>query len=48
LDIEIGEPESSDLGRDLAIYAPIGSVALIIVLGLLLYGSFRMGQRHED
>jgi len=48
LDIEFGEPESSDLGRDLAIYAPIGSVALIIVLGLLLFGAFRVGQRHED
>lgn len=48
LEIELQEPESSDLGRDLAIYTPIGSVALVVVLGLLLYGAFRMGQRHED
>jgi hypothetical protein len=48
LDIAFGEEESSDLGRDLAIYAPLGSVGLLLVIGLLSYGAYRMGMRRED
>ena len=48
LDIMFGEQEPSTLGRDLAIFAPLGSVALVIVLGLLLYAAYRMGLRRED
>jgi len=48
LDIAFGEKESSDLGRDLAIFAPLGSVGLLLVIGLLSYGAYRMGMRRED
>ena len=48
LDIEFGEDESSNLGRDLAIYAPIGSAGLVILLGLLFYSAYRAGARSED
>jgi hypothetical protein len=36
------------LGRDLAIFAPFGSVGLLLVIGLLSYGAYRMGMRRED
>ena len=48
LDITFQENESSDRGRNLAIFAPLGSVALVIVLGALLFGAYRMGTRRED
>tara|TARA_Y100000588_G_scaffold285056_1_gene302732 strand:+ start:131 stop:409 length:279 start_codon:yes stop_codon:yes gene_type:complete len=48
LAITFNEKESSNLGRDLAIYTPIGSLAMVIVLGGLLYGAYRMGARSED
>jgi len=48
LDITFQENESSDRGRNLAIFAPLGSVALVIVLGGLLFGAYRMGTRRED
>ena len=48
LDIAFGEEESSNLGRDLAIFAPLGSVGLLLVIGLLSYGAYRMGMRRED
>ena len=48
LDIDFGEKESSNLGRDLAIYAPLGTVGLLIVLGLVSYSAYRMGLRKED
>jgi hypothetical protein len=48
LDISFGEEESSNLGRDLAIFAPLGSVGLLLVIGLLSYGAYRMGMRRED
>jgi len=48
LDIAFGEDESSNLGRDLAIYTPIGSIALVGFLGLLFYGAYKMGARSED
>ena len=48
LDIEFQEGESSTLGRNLAIFAPIGSVGLLIVLGVMFYGVYRMGARRED
>ena len=48
LDIVFGEEDPSTLGRDLAIYIPLGSVGLLIVLGLLTYGAYRMGLRRED
>ena len=48
LDIVFGEEDPSTLGRDLAIYIPLGSVVLLIVLGLLTYGAYRMGLRRED
>ena len=47
LDITFQEKESSTLGRNLAIFAPLGSVGLVIVLGALLYGAYRMGSRRE-
>ncbi|MDA1127897.1 MAG: DUF4349 domain-containing protein [Chloroflexi bacterium] len=49
LDVAFQEKESSSsLGRNLAIFAPLGSVGLVIVLGALFYGAFRMGVRRED
>ena len=48
LDIVFGEEESSNLGRDLAIYIPLGSVGLLLVLGLMSFGAYRMGVRRED
>jgi len=48
LDIAFGVDESTDLGRDLAIFAPLGSVGLLLVIGLLSYGAYRMGKRRED
>ncbi|MCH7737737.1 MAG: DUF4349 domain-containing protein [Chloroflexi bacterium] len=48
LDIVFGEQESSTLGRNLAIFAPLGSVGLLMFLGLLSYGAYRMGMRRED
>lgn len=43
LNIAFGEDGSSDLGRDLAIFAPLGSVGLLLVIGLLSDGAYRMG-----
>jgi len=48
LGIEFGAGESSNLGHDLAIYAPIGSIGLAVNLVLLFYGAYRMGVRGED
>lgn len=48
LDIAFGQDGSSDLGRDLAIFAPLGSVGLLLVIGLLSDGAYRMGMRRED
>ena len=48
LDIVFAEKESSTLGRNLAIFIPIGSISTVIVLGLLFYGAYRMGMRRED
>ncbi|MCH8298038.1 MAG: DUF4349 domain-containing protein [Chloroflexi bacterium] len=48
LDITFQEQESSTLGRNLAIFAPLGSAGLVAVLGVLLYGAYRMGMRRED
>jgi len=48
LDIVFQEQESSTLGRNLAIFAPLGSLGLIAVLGVMLYGAYRMGIRRED
>ena len=48
LDITFQESESSTLGRDLAIFAPLGSAGMVIALGVLLYGAYRMGIRRED
>lgn len=48
LDITFYEKESSNLGRDLAIYTPIGSIAFLIVIGGLIFGAYRMGLRRED
>lgn len=48
LEIVFQQNESSTLGRNLAIFAPLGSVGLVLVLGILLYGSYRMGVRRED
>ncbi len=48
LDIVFGEKDSSNLGRDLAIYLPLGSVGLIVVLALISIGAYRMGVRRED
>ena len=48
MDIAFGVVESSDLGRDLAIFAPLGSVGLLLVIGLLSDGAYRMGMRRED
>ena len=47
LDIEFQEKESSTLDRNLAIFAPLGSVGLIAVLSIMLYGAYRMGIRRE-
>lgn len=48
LHIVFSEQESSSKGRDVAIYAPIGSIVLVVFLGLLSYGAYRMGLRKED
>ena len=48
MDIAFGEDGPSDLGRDLAIFAPLGSVGLLLVIGLLSDGAYRMGMRRED
>ncbi|MBC8281157.1 MAG: DUF4349 domain-containing protein [Chloroflexi bacterium] len=48
IDIVFNEKESSNLKRNLAIFIPIGSVAALIVLGLVFYGAYRMGIRKED
>ena len=48
LDIAFQEKESSTLGRNLAIFAPLGSLGLIAVLGVMLYGAYRMVIRRED
>ncbi|MCH2509988.1 MAG: hypothetical protein MK109_06985 [Dehalococcoidia bacterium] len=48
LDIAFGVDGSSDLRCDLAIFAPLGSVGLLLVIGLLSYGAYRMGMRRED
>ena len=48
LDIAFQEKESSTLGGNLAIYGPLGSLGLIAVLGVMLYGAYRMGIRRED
>ena len=48
LDITFQEKESSTLGRNLAIFAPLGSAGLVAVLGVLLYGAYRIGMRRED
>ena len=48
LDIEFQEKESSTLGRNLAIFAPLGSLGLIAVLAAMFYAAYRMGIRRED
>ncbi|MCH8988453.1 MAG: DUF4349 domain-containing protein [Chloroflexi bacterium] len=48
LDITFQEQESSTLGRNLAIFAPLGSAGLVAVLGMMLYGAYRVGMRRED
>ena len=48
LDIAFQEKESSTLGRNLAIFTPLGGVGLIAVLGFMFYGVYRMGVRRED
>ena len=48
LDIAFGVDASSDLGRDLAIFTPLGSVGLLLVIGLLSYGAYRMEMRREN
>ena len=48
LDIAFGEDVSSDLGRDLTIFTPLGSVGLLLVIGLFSDGAYRMGMRRED
>jgi len=48
LNITFQEKESSTLGRNLAIFAPLGSAGLVAVLGVLLYGAYRMGMRREE
>ena len=48
LDIAFQENESSTLGRNLAIFAPLGSIALVVVLAALFYGAYRIGKRSED
>ena len=48
LDIVFGEKVSSNLGRDLAIYIPLGSVGLVVFLALISIGAYRMGVRRED
>ena len=48
IDIVFNETESSTLGRNLAIFIPIGTLGLLIVLGLISYGAYRMGVRKED
>ena len=48
LGIAFGEDGSSDLGCDLAIFAPLGSVGLLLVISLLSDGAYRMGVRRED
>ena len=48
IDIVFNEKESSTLGRNLAIFIPIGTLGLLIVLGLISYGAYRMGVRKED
>ena len=47
LDIAFQQNESSTLGRNLAIFAPLASVGLIAVLGVMFYGAYRMGVRRE-
>ena len=48
LDIAFGEEESSNLGRNLAIYIPLGGVGLVVLLALISIGAYRMGVRRED
>ena len=48
LEITFQEKESSTLGRNLTIFAPLGSLGVIAVLGVMLYGAYRMGIRRED
>ena len=48
LDIAFQEKEASTLGRNLGIFAPLGSIGLIAVLGAMLYGAYRMGIRRGD
>ena len=48
IDIVFNEKESSTLGRNLAIFIPIGTLGLLIVLGLISYGAYRMGVKKED
>ncbi|MDA0265128.1 MAG: DUF4349 domain-containing protein [Chloroflexi bacterium] len=48
LDIVFQDGESSTLGRNLAIFVPLGTFALVIVLGALFYGVYRMGVRRGD
>lgn len=48
LDIVFEAEESSNLGRDLAIYIPLGSLGLLVLLALISIGAYRMGVRRED
>ena len=48
LDITFQELESSTLGRNLAIFVPLGGAGLMAALGAMLYGAYRMGMRRED
>ncbi len=42
------EKESSDVGRIIAIAAPVGGAALAVLLGLLLYVAYRAGRRRSS
>ena len=42
------EKESSDVGRIIAIAAPVGGAALAALLGLLLYVAYRAGRRRSS
>ena len=42
------EKESSDVGRTIAIAAPVGGAALAVLLGLLLYVTYRAGRRRSS
>ncbi|NQW22949.1 MAG: DUF4349 domain-containing protein [SAR202 cluster bacterium] len=48
IDLSINEQESSNTSRWITIGAPVGGVALVIVLGLLFYATYRTGQRRGE